>query len=76
MSEQKSIDDITEIVRQSIIDTKSKKHCMRDFSGDIFELTPEMQIKGRRFNKEEKSELAGIAECILQKYSKLLCVIK
>lgn len=76
MSEQKNIDEITEVVRQSVIETKSKKHCVRDFTGEVFELTPEMRIQGRSFDKEETSELAGVAECILRKYAKLLCITR
>lgn len=73
MSEQKNIDEITETVRQSVIDTKSKKHCVRDFTGEVFELTSDMRIQGYSFDKDETSELAGVAECILRKYAKLLC---
>ena len=76
MSEQKNIDDVTETVRQSVIEAKSKKYCVRDFTGEVFELTPEMQIKGYSFDKDESSELAGVAECILRKYAKLLCVTR
>lgn len=76
MSEQKNMDNVTEIVRQSVIDTKSKKHCVRDYTGEVFELTPAMRIQGHSFDKNETSELAGVAECILRKYAKLLCVTR
>lgn len=66
------IDETIELVRQSIITTKSKKHCLKDFSGEVFELTSSMLLKERSFNKEETKELSGVAECILRKYEKLL----
>lgn len=66
------IDETTELLRQSIIAEKGKKHCIKDFSGEIFELTADMLVKDRRFDKENAKELSGIAECILQKYEKLL----
>ncbi|MBP5698030.1 MAG: hypothetical protein J6W96_00705 [Alphaproteobacteria bacterium] len=72
--EQDQIDKVTEQIRQSIIKTKSEKHCIRDFSGDIFELTEEMLVKDRNFDVNQAKELSGIAEGILQKYAKLLSV--
>ncbi len=66
----------TEAIRQSIVDTKSNKACVRDYSGDIFELTADMLANEHEFNQNQASELAGIAECILQKYSKLLSLHK
>ena len=68
------IDETIELVRQSIITTKSKRHCLKDFSGEIFELTPNMLIKERNINSEETKELSGVAECILRKYEKLLAL--
>lgn len=65
-------EDITETVRQSIIEKKAQKSYIRDYSGDVFELTSDMLVNEYKFNKTEASELAGIAECILQKYAKLL----
>lgn len=76
MSEQKKIDNVTEMVRQSVIDAKSKRHCVRDYTGEVFELTSDMRIQGHSFDKNETSELAGVAECILRKYAKLLCVTR
>lgn len=74
MSKADQIDEATQNIRQSIIDVKSRKHCVRDFSGDVFELTPEMLVEERRFRQETAGELAGVAENILQKYAKLLSV--
>ena len=65
-------DETTELLRQSIITAKGNKHCIKDFSGDVFELTADMLVKGRQFDKAQAKELSGIAECILQKYSKML----
>ena len=76
MSDYEDIDDATETLRQSIIKAKSNKHCVRDFSGEVFELTSDMLVSENSFNQEEKSELAGVAECILHKYAKLLSVPK
>lgn len=69
-------EETTEIVRQSIINAKSGKNCLRDYSGEIFELTKDMLANEHEFNKNQASELAGIAECILQKYAKLLSLQK
>lgn len=66
------MDETIELVRQSIITTKSGKHCLKDFSGEVFELTANMLVKDRCFNKEEAGELSGVAECILRKYDKML----
>ncbi|MBQ8751180.1 MAG: hypothetical protein IJZ30_06060 [Alphaproteobacteria bacterium] len=76
MQTQDEISEVTETIRQSIIDTKvlkqKKKHCIRDFSGSVFELTEDMLVQEHCFNKEEETDLAGTAECILRKYEKLL----
>ncbi len=72
MVETDKFEDITEAVRQSIIETKAQKSYVRDYSGAIFELTSDMLVNEYKFNKSEVGELAGIAECILQKYAKLL----
>ncbi len=78
MRKDNQTDEITKIVRQSVVDSKCKKqkekHCLKDFSGEIFELTTDMLVEEHYFNKEEKSELAGVAECILRKYEKILSV--
>ncbi len=78
MHKDNQTDEVTEMIRQSVIDSKSKKqkekHCIKDFSGEIFELTAEMLVQEHYFNKEEKTELAGVAECILRKYEKILSV--
>jgi hypothetical protein len=68
------IDETIELVRQSIITSKSGKHCLKDFSGEVFELTADMLVKEHSFNKEEAKELSGVAECILHKYAKLLAL--
>jgi len=70
------LEETTEILRQSALETKSRrrkeKYCLRDFSGEVFELTEDMLRDARSFNQEEQTELAGVAEKILQKYAKLL----
>lgn len=71
---ESEIDETTEELRQSIIKNKGNKNCVKDFSGDIFELTADMLVKDRMFNIAQAKELSGIAECILQKYAKLLTV--
>ena len=76
MSEREDIDDATATLRQSVIEAKSNRHYLRDFSGEVFELTPDMLVSENSFNPEEKSELAGVAECILHKYAKLLSIAK
>lgn len=76
MPMKKKPDETTEAIRQSIIETKGKKFCVKDFSGDVFELTPDMMIEGSFFDLTEARELSGIAECILQKYTKLLSLQK
>lgn len=65
-----------EDIHQSIVKAKSNKTCLRDYSGDVFELTSDMLANEYAFNQNQASELAGIAECILQKYSKLLSLKK
>ena len=72
----KTIDETTELLRQSIITSKSAKHCIKDYSGEVFELTADMLVEGRYFDKSQAKELSGIAECILQKYTKLLSLAK
>lgn len=72
MNKETEIDQVTEEIRQSIIKNKGNKHCIRDFSGDVFELTADMLVKDRIFDITQAKELSGIAECILQKYAKLL----
>ena len=71
MVKSEEIDETTEAVRQSIIQTKGKKNSIKDFDGDVFELTTDMFVGEYRFDQEQKKELAGVAECILRKYSKL-----
>lgn len=68
------IDETIELVHQSIIRSKSGKHCIKDFSGEIFELTADMMVQERVFNTDEAKELSGVAECILHKYEKLLAL--
>lgn len=70
------IDEATAMIRQSVIENKSKKFCIKDFSGDVFELTPEMLIGGGFFDLTQTRELSGIAECILHKYANLLSLQK
>lgn len=74
MFKRKPFDEATETIRQSIITAKSRERCIRDYSGSIFELTADMLVKDRLFDKKQAKELSGIAEKILQKYSKLLSV--
>ena len=76
MEEKDNIDEAIEEIRQSIIDVKSGKHCLKDFGGDVFELTADMLVGEYKYYREQKKELAGIAECILRKYSKLLSLSK
>ena len=76
MSKSENIDEVTEALRQSVIDTKSKKYCLKGFSGDVFELTSDMLVNNFGFDKMEKTEIAGVAECILHKYAKLLSISK
>ncbi len=76
MAKPDKLADITEAVRQSIIETKAQKSYVRDYSGSVFELTSDMLVNDYKFNQSESSELAGIAECILQKYAKLLSLHK
>lgn len=71
-----TIDETTELLRQSIISSKSAKYCIKDYSGDVFELTADMLVQGRYFDKKQAKELSGIAEGILQKYAKLLALSK
>ncbi len=78
MRSKNTPDETTDMIRQSILETSAKKqkdkYCVRDFSGDVFELTTDMLVKEHYFNKEETTDLAGVAECILRKYEKLLSV--
>ena len=76
IEEKDNIDEATEEIRQSVLEAKSGKHCIKDFSGDIFELTAEMLVGEYKYYHEQKKELAGVAECILRKYSKLLSLSK
>lgn len=76
MAQSNKFDDVTDMVRQSIIETKAQKSYVRDYTGEVFELTPDMLVNEYKFNQSEASELAGVAECILQKYSKLLSLHK
>lgn len=76
MTDIKQIDETTETLRQSIIAAKSAKHCIKDFSGEVFELTSEMLVTKGRLDKKQAKELSKTAECILQKYAKLLSVSK
>ena len=76
MKKETSTDSETEVLRQSIIKNKSNKHCLKDFSGEIFNLTPEMLVSGHRFDAKSAKELSGVAECILRKYEKILSVPK
>lgn len=76
MTRSDKLEDMTEMVRRSIIEKKAQKNYVRDYSGDVFELTSDMLVNEYKFNKSEVGELAGIAECILQKYAKLLSVSK
>lgn len=73
---QNQIDETTETIRQSIIETKGKKFCIKDFDGDVFELTSDMLVEGSFFDLTQARELSGIAECILQKYAKMLSMAK
>lgn len=76
MTQANKIDDVTDMVRQSIVETKAQKSYIRDYTGEVFELTSDMLVNEYKFNQNEASELAGVAECILQKYSKLLSLHK
>lgn len=73
---ENQIDETTETIRQSIIENKGKKFCVKDFGGEIFELTADMLIEGSFFDLTQARELSGIAECILQKYAKMLSLPK
>ena len=78
MAKKDTLDDITQILRQSAIDTKvfiqKQKHCIRDYSGTVFELTSDMLVKNNNVTKDDSLEINGVAECILRKYEKLLSV--
>lgn len=76
MVQSDKFNDVTDMVRQSIVETKAKKNYARDYTGEVFELTSDMLANEYKFNQNEASELAGVAECILQKYSKLLSLHK
>lgn len=68
----KDIDETTELLRRSIVVERGNKHCIKDFSGEVFELTEDMLVKDRLFDEKQAKEYSGIAECILKKYDKLL----
>lgn len=68
------IDEATRLLRQTIIEEHNNKYCLKDFSGEVFELTEDMLVKDRLFDKKSAKEYSGTAECILQKYAKLLSV--
>ena len=72
----RQIDETTELLRQSIISSKAEKNYIRDYTGEIFELTEAMLVQDRLFDKKKEKDLAGIAECILQRYAKILSVAK
>lgn len=78
MSKQDTIDETTKLLRESVIDTKAfkqkKKYCIRDFSGDVFELTPEMLVRNNASHTKDTPKIDGVAECILRKYEKLLSI--
>ena len=78
MAKKDTIEDTTQLLRQSVIDTKDfkqkQKHCIRDYSGAVFELTSDMLVKNNNTSDEENLEINGVAECILRKYEKLLSV--
>lgn len=78
MPKKKIEDEMTKTIRQSIIETKAQKnkdkYCIRDFSGEVFELTPDMLVKEHYFNPLEKESLSAVAECILRKYEKILSI--
>ena len=78
MAKKDTIEDTTQLLRQSVIDTKvfkqKQKHCIRDYSGEIFELTSDMLVKNNNSADEKVLEINGVAECILRKYEKLLSV--
>jgi len=70
----KKFDETTELLRQSIISNKAERNCIRDYTGEIFELTEDMLVQDRLFDKNKEKDLSGIAECILQKYAKILTI--
>ena len=72
MPKNKEIDETTELVRQSIITKKGSKNCIKDYSGEVFELTSDMLVKDSYYDKKEAKKLSGIAEGILRKYAKVL----
>lgn len=72
----RKFDEATELLRQSIISNKAERNCIRDYTGEIFELTEAMLVQDRLFDKNKEKDLAGIAECILQRYAKILSVAK
>jgi hypothetical protein len=78
MFKKKKTEELTEVIRNSAFETKAKKqkekNCLRDYTGYVFELTSEMLVKERSFESNDKNDLAGVAECILRKYEKLLGV--
>ena len=71
-------DELAKTIRQTSFEAKAKKqkekYCIRDYSGDVYELTSEMLVKDRYFDPKEKEELSAVAECILRKYEKLLSI--
>lgn len=76
MTKTDNFSEVTNNIRQSIVEAKAKKRYVRDYTGEVFELTSDMLVNEYKFNQNEASELAGIAECILQKYAKLLSLQK
>lgn len=80
MSSHDEIDEAMQELRQSVIETKGRRHqekyCVRDFSGEIFELTADMLVNNGNYNTGEQKEFMEVAECILNKYSKRLSIIK
>lgn len=80
MSSQDEMDDVTQELRQSVIETKGRrqkeKYCVRDFSGEIFELTSDMLVNNGNYDTGEKKEFVEVAECILNKYAKRLSMTK
>ncbi|MBR5599656.1 MAG: hypothetical protein IKW39_06420 [Alphaproteobacteria bacterium] len=71
-------DDLAKIISQTSFDARAKKqrekYCVRDYSGDVFELTSDMLVKDHYFDPNDKDSLSATAECILRKYEKLLSI--
>jgi hypothetical protein len=76
MSDEDEIDKTTEILRLSALATRGQKHCVRDYSGEVFELTEDMLVRTPQTDIDPKEEYAAVAECILRKYDKLLSLAK